>query len=318
MAAPLNHPTRMPYHRWLRAVVFTALTVLLIAVGVTESFGFLTLLVLVAVFSAAGIFLWLFPGSRFFVLSFANSLAIYTCVYFFLAIENFATATSWAFVIGYLLPISSFLIGAWWHRSEIRRVAYADHLVEQRHPARIFAWLVPVSLLSALTFAVPTLGLDATGTGLVMLAAMALTSVFIAVMIRTICVFLIDTGLLFDQFFVRMLHLFAPAFAFFTLYSFNVIVFAMVYRIIDRIAEAPQFLIEGEPLPISFVDSLYFSLITVSTVGYGDITPASDAIRAITAVEVMIGVLLFLFGFYEIMRYARRPNGSAPRESIGE
>ena len=47
----------------------------------------------------------------------------------------------------------------------------------------------------------------------------------------------------------------------------------------------------------------------MSTVGYGDITPASNAIRAVTAVEVMIGVLLFLFGFFEIMRYARRPDG---------
>lgn len=308
-------PARMPYRQWMRAVVFTALTVLLIAVGVTESFGLLTLMVLVAVFAAAGVFLWLFPGSRFFVLSFANSLAIYTCVYFFLAIENFATAAAWAFVAGFLLPIIAFLIGAWWHRREIRRVAYAEHLVERQHPARIFAWLVPVSILSALTFFVPSFNLGVTGVSLAMLGAMSLTSLFIIAMSRTICVFLIDTGLLFDQFFVRMLHLFAPAFAFFTLYSFNVIVFAMIYRIIDRIADAPLFLIAGVREPIGFVDSLYFSLITVSTVGYGDITPASDAVRAVTAVEVMIGILLFLFGFYEIMRYSRRLNGSGPSES---
>ena len=302
-------PARKPYRQWIRAVIFTAFTVLLIAVGVTESFGLLTLLVLGAVFAGAGVFLWLFPGSRFFVLSFANSLAIYTCVYFFLAIENFPTAPPWAFVTGFLLPIAAFLIGAWWHRKEIRRVAYADYLVERQHPARIFAWLIPVSVLSALTFFVPSFELDATGAGFAMVGAIALTSVFIVVMSRTICVFLIDTGLLFDQFFVRMLHLFAPAFAFFTLYSFDVIVFAMIYRIIDRIAEAPLFLIAGARQPIGFVDSLYFSLITVSTVGYGDITPASDAVRAVTAVEVMIGILLFLFGFYEIVRYARRPNG---------
>jgi len=314
MAEQIN-PGRMPYRQWIRAVVFTALTVLLIAVGVTDSFGLLTLMVVVAVFTGAGVFLWLFPGSRFFVLSFANSLAIYTCVYFFLAVENFPTAEPWSFVAGFLLPILAFLIGAWWHRGEIRRVAYADHLVERRHPARIFAWLIPVSILSALTFLVPSFELDATGVSLAMVGAMGLTSVFIVAMSRTICVFLIDTGLLFDQFFVRMLHLFAPAFAFFTLYSFNVIVFAMIYRIADRIADAPLFLIAGVREPINFVDSLYFSLITVSTVGYGDITPASDAIRAVTAVEVMLGILLFLFGFYEIMRYSRRPNGSDPIKS---
>ncbi len=308
-------PGRMPYRQWIRAVIFTALTVLLIAVGVTDSFGLLTLMVLGAVFTGAGVFLWLFPGSRFFVLSFANSLAIYTCVYFFLAIENFPGAQPWAFVTGFLLPIFAFLIGAWWHRSEIRRVAYADYVVDRQHPARIFAWLIPVSILSALTFLAPSLDLDATGAGMAMVGAMAVTSIFIVVMSRTICVFLIDTGLLFDQFFVRMLHLFAPAFAFFTLYSFNVIVFAMIYRIADRLADTPLFLIAGEQQSISFVDSLYFSLITVSTVGYGDITPASNAIRAVTAVEVMIGILLFLFGFFEIMRYARRPNGQDPIEA---
>lgn len=291
-------------------MIFTALTVLLIAFGVTDKFGLLTIMVIAAVFAGAGIFLWLFPGSRFFVLSFANSLAIYTCVYFFLAIENFPTAEPWAFVVGYLLPIFAFLFGAWWHRKEIRRVAYADHLVDRHHPVRIFAWLIPVSILSALTFFAPSFELNGSGAGLAMIGAMALTSVFIAVMSRTICVFLIDTGLLFDQFFVRMLHLFAPAFAFFSLYSFNVIVFAMIYRIADRIADTPLFLVAGEQQSISFVDSLYFSLITVSTVGYGDITPASNAIRAVTAVEVMIGILLFLFGFFEIMRYARRPNGA--------
>ena len=67
MAEQLN-PARMSHRQWMRAVVFTALTVLLIAVGVTESIGLLTLMVLVAVFAAAGAFLWLFPGSRFFVL----------------------------------------------------------------------------------------------------------------------------------------------------------------------------------------------------------------------------------------------------------
>jgi len=304
---------RMTYRRWLRAVAFTAFTVLLIAVGVTERFGGLTLMVVVAVFGGAGMFLRLFPGSRFFVLSFANSLAIYTCVYFFLAAENFLDASEWAFVLGYLAPILGFLIGAWWHHDEITRVAFADHLVEPRHPERIFAWLIPVTILSALTFLVPALGVGGLGSSLIMVGCMLLTALFVLVMSRAICVFLIDTGLLFDQFFVRIVQLFAPAFAFFTLYSFNVIVFGMIYRIIDRIAETPLFLIGGARQPIGFVDSLYFSLITMSTVGYGDITPAADSVRAIAAVEIMIGILLFLFGFYEIIRYARRTD--QPNES---
>ena len=39
--------------------------------------------------------------------------------------------------------------------------------------------------------------------------------------------------------------------------------------------------------------------------GYGDIAPASDIVRVIVAVQIMFGVLLLLFGFWEIMSYAR-------------
>jgi len=121
--------------------------------------------------------------------------------------------------------------------------------------------------------------------------------------------------LLFDQFFVRTGRLFRPAFAFFTLYSFIVIVFAMIFRIMDRLAAEPIFLIEGARGAISFSDSLYFSLITMSTVGYGDITPAGEAVRVVAAIEVLLGILLFLFGFAEIMRYVReadRKGGDNP------
>lgn len=38
-------------------------------------------------------------------------------------------------------------------------------------------------------------------------------------------------------------------------------------------------------------DLLYFSVITLATVGYGDITPASEAARAVSVVEALIGQL---------------------------
>jgi voltage-gated potassium channel len=43
----------------------------------------------------------------------------------------------------------------------------------------------------------------------------------------------------------------------------------------------------------------------MSTVGYGDILPASDSIRVIVAAQIMAGVILLLFGVTEILRYAR-------------
>lgn len=308
MAEPLTPPT-MPYRRWLRAIGFTAVVVLLVALGVADEFGLQTLLVVAAVFSGSALFLWLFHGTRFFVLSFANSLAVYTCIYFFLADANFAHADPALFAVGFLLPIYAFVAGAWWRREDIRRIVTADHMVEARHPERIFAWLGPVILLSALTFFVPDFLLNAFEVGLVLVAAMALTAGFVFVVSRDICIFLVDTGLLFDQLFVRILHLFKPAFAFLTLYSFNVIVFAMIYRIIDKLTAAPVFTVDGAPSTISFSDSLYFSLMTVSTVGYGDITPISDSVRVVAAVEVVLGVLLLLFGFREIFRDLRSRDG---------
>jgi hypothetical protein len=67
-----------------------------------------------------------------------------------------------------------------------------------------------------------------------------------------------------------------------------VIVFAMIFCIMERLAGEPVFLIEGVPAAVSFSDSLYFSLITISTVGYGYITPVGEAVRAVAAIEIIL------------------------------
>lgn len=296
---------------WLGAVGFSALIILLVAVGVTDFLGLLTIIILGAVFGAAGLFLWMFPGSRFFVLAFVNSLAIYTSVYSFLHLANFAGAAPWAIAVGYLLPILVFLVGVGLKRDEIRQLSRVEELRRAHLSGRKFIWTVPMFAIAASTFALPRLSFDAETLSLILVGSMGVIAVFVAAVSRQISLFLIDTGLLFDQFFVRTGRLFRPAFAFFTLYSFIVIVFAMIFRIMDRLAAEPIFLIEGTRNAISFSDSLYFSLITMSTVGYGDITPAAEAVRVVAAIEVILGILLFLFGFAEIMRYVREADGKS-------
>lgn len=290
---------------WLGAVGFSAIIVLLVAVGVTDFLGLLTIIILGAVFSAAGLFLWMFPGSRFFVLAFANSLAIYTSVYSFLQLTNFEGAAPWAIAVGYLLPMFVFLAAVAMKRGEIHQLSRDEELLRKSLSGRKFVWTLPVFAIAAATFALPRLSLDAGTLSFLLAGSMGLVAVFVAGVSRQICLFLIDTGLLFDQFFVRTGRLFRPAFAFFTLYSFIVIVFAMIFRIVDRLSTVPAFLVDGVRTTISFSDSLYFSLITMSTVGYGDITPAADAVRVVAAIEIILGILLFLFGFAEIMRYVR-------------
>ncbi len=44
----------------------------------------------------------------------------------------------------------------------------------------------------------------------------------------------------------------------------------------------------------SWLDAVYFSVITISTVGYGDITPKTDAGKLITIFYVLCGLGLFV------------------------
>ncbi len=50
---------------------------------------------------------------------------------------------------------------------------------------------------------------------------------------RDVAIFLVEAGLLFEEFFSRMSRLVIPAFAFFTFYSLIVILFASAYRLIS-------------------------------------------------------------------------------------
>jgi voltage-gated potassium channel len=67
---------------------------------------------------------------------------------------------------------------------------------------------------------------------------------------------------------------------------------------------------------LSFAEALYFSVITMATVGYGDIVPEGAPVRALSAAEVVVGVLLLLFGFREIMQ--AREVGARRRRRHGD
>ena len=56
---------------------------------------------------------------------------------------------------------------------------------------------------------------------------------------------------------------------------------------------------------LSFSECLHFSIITLSTVGYGDLVPLSPLVRLIVGLQIICGVLLLLFGFSEIISYSR-------------
>ena len=216
-----------------------------------------------------------------------------------------------------MLPIFAFNIGAFIRRRDIRAIVTHERLREKRHPERPFLWLVPVFGIGSLSFLLPALNLSTAVHDVLLVLSMAAIAGIVLVVSRTVAIFLIDVGMMFEEFFRRMASLILPAVGFFTIYSINIIVFACIYRIIDRYSEIHHFTISGVARDVTFPESLYFSVVTLSTVGYGEIVPASDVIRVIVAFQIVLGVLLLLFGFYEIMSFARQRN-APPASPAGQ
>jgi voltage-gated potassium channel len=292
-------------HPRLVGFFFTVALLGLISLAAAEiGTAFLVVMVLV-VSLVAGSFYFIFPGSSFFAISLANFLSVYACVYIFFVTTNFPDVRPWAVQLGFLLPVFAFQAGALLRREHLRYIVQAHRVRDERHLGRTFLWLLPVTLVGALTFLVPGRDLQPAAADAVFLGAMGAIAVVVLFTSRDVATFLLDSGLLFEEFFQNASRLLVPAFAFLTFYSMLVIVFACAYRIVDRFTEGPQFMINGVAVTISFAQALYFSVITVSTVGYGDVVPVTDSVRVIVAIEIICGVLLLLFGFTEIFGYAR-------------
>jgi voltage-gated potassium channel len=77
------------------------------------------------------------------------------------------------------------------------------------------------------------------------------------------------------------------------------IAWAILYSLIEYVQPGSFAMptLSGKPLPESFLTSrdltpfLYYSFVTLTTMGYGDITPASDAARMLSALEGILGII---------------------------
>jgi voltage-gated potassium channel len=304
------HPQQ---RHWLGAIAFTAMLVVLIAFAATDVFSYFFIEILLIMVASVASFYVMFPSSQFFVIALANFLAVYTCVFVFFLETNFRPKGA-ALVpldsllpvtVAYVLPIVAFIGGAWRRRQTIRAIVTAEHMQQERHLVRVVLWLVPVFAIGALSFLIPAGQVVRPTLDALLDAAMAMIALIVLFVSRDVAMFLVDVGLMFEDFFHRIARLAAPALAFFTFYSLIVLVFASLYRIIDRYSAEYHFLINSTPQKISFPESLYFSICTLSTVGYGDITPLSNITRVLVSLQIVFGALLLLFGFSEIINYTR-------------
>jgi voltage-gated potassium channel Kch len=71
--------------------------------------------------------------------------------------------------------------------------------------------------------------------------------------------------------------------------ALTIVMFAIIYA--EPIEDSKDYFIElGNPTNLSFPDALYFSITTITTLGYGDIVPFG-VFRYFACVEVLMGVM---------------------------
>ncbi len=290
----------------LPAIVVSTFLLALVGYASDETIGLFEISI-VSVIVFVSVFYRLFGrSSAFFDIVFANTLTLYLCFFTFFVESIFASLRGPTLAIGFVMPLAAFLIGCAIRRHEIRSILSADGRWSEKEFARAFLWLLPIMVVGVFAFvahqnkAVPQELLRA-----FFYSEMGVISLVVLFASRDFALLLMDVGILFKDFFSDNIALIKPAVAFFTFYSLNIVVFGALYKIIEHFSAIHHFIIMGEARDITFVESLYFSLVTASTLGYGDILPATNAIRFIVGIQTLLGTLLFFFGVHAILRHGR-------------
>ncbi len=99
--------------------------------------------------------------------------------------------------------------------------------------------------------------------------------------------------------------LWRPLIAFLFVYGVLVIVFAAVYSTLYNHYGSGMFVFPSneQGARLRFGDLAYFSIMTIATVGYGDIYPVHWAVRVVAASEVLVGFAWVVVYFALMMKY---------------
>ena len=308
MTSTTPRPRQTRLSAWARSVAFTMALSLLVAWGVGDEGRLLPVTVMAVAGLGLGCLYILFPRGLHFAFGTATGLALYATLFVVLGRAQFPEAPEIVRPLAFLLPVIAFLGTVWWRRVEMGQIAgtaSAKALDQLPHAAR---WLVAVGGIGLICFILPLNRLAADGQALALLVAMAAVGVVVAVSARDVMRLLIDVALIISDLSARAQHLAVPIVAFLLIYALLVIGFASAYRIADGLSVLPLFHNDRGAVRLSYSDALYFSVTTLSTVGYGDIRPFDDGVRVLASLQVVAGQLLLLFGFAEIMR-SRRVRG---------
>lgn len=300
---------------WARSVAFTMALSLLVALAVGWQKAALGSAIMAVGAVGLGLLYLLFPRGLHFAFGTATGLALYATLFVVLSEAQFPQAPVWAQTGAFLLPVLAFLAMVYLRRAELAGLAEVDEAGRADHLLRASRWLLPAMLVGVLCFLLPLNRLDPAPQGLALLLAMTVIAAMPALAVRDVVALLVDVALIIEELAARIRHVVVPAVAFLLLYALLVIAFGAFYRIADGLSAMPLFHGPDGPLRVSFPDALHFSVVTFSTVGYGDIRPHDDGIRVLASIQVITGQLLLLFGFAEIMRSRR--SGAEVRDPTG-
>ena len=286
---------------WARQVGFTALLVGLVCVALGAERR-IALAALATCATSLGFFYFAFPGGLHFGITMANFLAVYACTFVYFRDANFAAAPLVPSVAALALPVVAFLLRCFLGRRRVAAMIQARRRHELTHLPRLARWLPVAAVVGAVSFILPRYAISAAGQGWLLLLGMAVIAGAVVYAQRDLILLMMDVAMVFEGVAARIDRLVMPVMAFLSVYALLVIVFGCLYRIADLSLGGAQFMVHGSPAPLSFADALYFSVITISTVGYGDIAPAGPLVRGLSGLETVCGLLMLLFGFAEIMR----------------
>jgi voltage-gated potassium channel len=279
--------------------------VALVGISVAGSLNVLFLGIILSAGLSTALLWRLFPGRSFFALTFTNLVAVYASIFAFFLEELFGQIGIAVSGFGFCLPIAAFVAGCWLRRKEIRAVIDVPDIRGGEALYGALTWLIPVFLVGVAALVTSWFAEPVVNTDFAFLLSMLVIALIVLGVSRNVAIFLVDAGLLFEEFFQRMSRLAVPAFAFLTFYALLVILFASIFSIVSQFAGSEHFRVGNVTRSITFSEAIHFSIVTISTVGYGDIVPASNLARVLASVEVICGVMLLLFGVSELLEYTR-------------
>ncbi|WPB84025.1 potassium channel family protein [Sediminicoccus rosea] len=296
----MDMPSRR--RRALLATVLTLAFMLLVAMGVSDQgWIFAALALLIASLALGGLHL-IFPHGLMFALGAANGLAIYVSLFVVIGRASFPAAAEWSRAVAFLLPVLAFVLACWVRRDVLVGAASGEGRSDLRHLPRAAGWLLPTCMIGIVSLSTPINRATPEWQSVALLVAMAGIAVIGAFSVGHIVRLLVDVSAILRRVGMRLQFLAVPVATYVSIFALLSVGFACFYRIADEFSRGEIFILMGQPGRLSFSDALHFSIVTLSTVGYGDIQPSDDGIRLLAAIQMILGQLLLLFGFAEIMR----------------